>query len=94
MDKINQAISTLSKELNEHKEKFAAAFLKETGLDPTQVVMLQRNVGNYLDVDIWFRRKTEKEIELERRSETTAAMLRYCPDAPAKPARHTNPDLA
>jgi hypothetical protein len=71
------------KNLNEHIEKFAAAFIKETGLDASKVVMVQQDIWSK-EAKIWFRAKTEKEIELDKRSETTIEQLRFCPECPCE----------
>lgn len=85
--------SLSNKELLEHKEKFAAAFLKETGLDPTQIVMIENRTTAY-DVEMWFRPKTEKELKLEKSSEESMEDLRFCPRCPCSSCiriRESNP---
>lgn len=48
-------------DLDAHKEKFAAAFLRETGLDASQVVMNVQQCTNYshgfYGTKIWFEKK-------------------------------------
>lgn len=51
------------KKIHEHQEKFAAAFLKETGLNPTEVLMNiqqcdEHNHG-FTGTRIWFEKKSE-----------------------------------
>ena len=72
----------MDSELLAHKEKFAAAFLKEVGLNPEQVVMMVK--GDILNQEIWFRKKTERELEIDMRSETTIRELRFCPVCPCE----------
>lgn len=61
-ERLNQ-IREMGQRLMEHREKFAAAFLKETGLDPTQVVMVQQTKNG--QTGFWFRPKTEAEKRLD-----------------------------
>lgn len=57
MDEVNgimQAGKEMTKFLTGHIERFAAAFIKETGLDPTKVKMVQKYSGNMMEAKIWF----------------------------------------
>lgn len=70
-------------DMQKHIEEFAAAFLKHTNItDPTKVVMMKQ--GMFPNEQIWFREKTENEIKLNSKSETTIEDLCFCPVCPCK----------
>lgn len=54
VNSIRQASKEMDKFLTDHIERFAAAFIKETGLDPTKVKMVQKYSGNMMEAKIWF----------------------------------------
>jgi hypothetical protein len=63
--------------------QFAAAFSQQIGLDPTRVVLIVE--GFYPDQKFWFRPKTDKEIELDSKSEMgIAGNSPYCPECPCE----------
>jgi len=67
MDEMNEMSVKLSKFLTDHIEKFACAFAKETGLDPTKIKMVQQSLDNGFGYKVWFEPfPKESEIEMYR----------------------------
>ena len=71
MDEISKemggAVVAITNFITGHVEKFAAAFIKETGLDPTKVKMVQQRIADGFGVEIWFEPfPKESEIEMYR----------------------------
>lgn len=75
MSEIENEIAAMTDFLTKHVEKFACAFAKETGLDPTKIKMVKQLTDGGLGFKIWFEPfPSDSEIELYRaRAETTEA---------------------
>jgi hypothetical protein len=52
MNELNSIISQVSESIAQHTEEFAAAFVKRTGLDPTQIKMVS-SIRGYRH-EVWF----------------------------------------
>lgn len=70
---LEEEIRIMAEKANEAREKFAMAFLAETGLMPSQAEMHygQRRVGDQVVFRVWFVAKDEAE-ELSRLRELCA----------------------
>lgn len=67
MSDLSKEVAKLSKFLTDHIEKFACAFAKETGLDPTKIKMVQQSLDNGFGYKVWFEPfPKESDIEFYR----------------------------
>ena len=73
MSDLSKEVAKLSKFLTDHIEKFACAFAKETGLDPTKIKMVQQSLDNGLGYKVWFEPfPSDSEIEMYRAGQERA----------------------
>lgn len=73
MSDLSKEVAKLSKILTDHIEKFACAFAKETGLDPTKIKMVQQSLDNGFGYKVWFEPfPSDSEIEMYRAGQERA----------------------
>lgn len=70
---LRRLVDAKLQEIQLNQEKFLEAFIAETGLSPSEAVMMTETDG--LTIRIWFREKNDAEKELDRVKEKDPAFF-------------------
>lgn len=76
-------------ELTNHREEFAAAFITKHNINPDEAVLVTQ--GYYPNQKHWFTKKSERELELQKRIERSP--LEYAFNELNKAAQDPKTDL-
>lgn len=64
LDTSIQHVNAVIRQIMQNRERYVQAWVAETGIDPSDAVLIQQNVGS--EIKIWVRPKTESELEIDR----------------------------